>query len=183
MERTIMKNKSEEESVWESYEKLYQDLKEDSETVKKVVNCFSAYMSQADTAYHYNKTYLTGYSEEFWKFLCCFAKKYPIVKTLFLQVEQKKNATLKIDRYWQIETETEWSGRRITCLGDTERVCSDKMLIECSFLCNTKRYVYHEILDMGNQLAKKRWDIMNSFQTFLEIDSQAKIKEHTDEKQ
>lgn len=148
-----MQNRLDEaDCVWEIYKNLYDLLKDvddkarqkEEERITKGIECFAAYISQADSTHHYNRTYIPKFTEEFWIFLNAFWKKYAVVKSLFFIVEDKKNVVLTVDRYWQIKTKTDWSGEYKVCLNDTKQVCKDEMLIECSILNKTRRYVYHD---------------------------------------
>lgn len=178
-----MNGESQIEEMWSGYENLYNKVKDDDfEKIKGIIQCFSSYMSHSDSSHHYNGTYLPKFTDEFWKFLRYFNKKYFLVRLLFAVTEGKQNITLKIDRYWQIETETDWRGKRITCLGDTKSVCNDKMLIECSVLYNTKRHVYHERIDIKDMVKEKYSDLIKPFQQFLETYFPSETKENIDEK-
>lgn len=158
----MQNGRDEADCVWENYERLYELLKdvrgnqrqEEEERITKEIECFAAYISQADSTHYYNRTYIPKFTEEFWIFLKFFGKKYVVVKNLFSVVEDKKNVVLSVDRYWQIKTRTDWSGEYKVCLNDIKQVCKDEMLIECSVLNKTRRYIYH------NQISLK--DIENN---------------------
>ena len=169
-----MDNNGEIRGTWKGYKELWESLGSTNEekisTQQKISNgikAFSDYMSHADSAYYYNKTYLPKFTDEFWEFLRYFAEKYPYVEILFTKVGGKRNLTLKIDRYWQVETETDWRQEKISCLENIKRVCSDEMFIECSVLCNMQRYVYSEKINIKNMSREKFEESIGQFLEFL----------------
>lgn len=170
------------EVVWKGYLKLWDSMgQDDQERIRNEILCFSAYMGHANAGYHYNKTYLPKFTEEFLEFLSFFSKKYYFVEELFTLVKSEKNITLKIDRYWQIETATEWREVKKTCLGDIKMVCTDSVLIECSSLCGTKRYIYQKKIPLGDITKEQKQDILNEFRVFLKTHSLSETKEKIDE--
>lgn len=169
-----MDNNKEVLEAWNGYKELWESLgstdEEKISTQQKISNgikAFSDYMSHADSAYYYNKTYLPKFIDEFWEFLRYFAKKYPYVKTLLSKVSGKRDLTLKIDRYWQIETKTDWKETKISCLENIKRVCNDEMFIECSVLRDMQRYVYSEKINIKDMSREKFEESTEQFLEFL----------------
>ena len=139
-----MSNKQE-EKTWDEYNKFYSYLEKNSElkeAFESGIKCFSSYLSHTNQEYVYNSTYLAGFNEEFFGFIEAFQKKYAIVQDLLKKVTEYHNITLKIDRYWMFQTDKEGK-KKVTTLSGSNYVGEDKMLVECSIMCNMKRYIFH----------------------------------------
>lgn len=164
--------------TWEAYYKLPNAVaNSEAETenkkadVKRIfeegLECFSYYLCHANRDYAYNATYLPGFQEDFWKFIESFYKKYNIVKSLFEMAERYCDVTLKIDRYWMLETVKKGTdGRNIKSIRSTlsgpDLVCEKELTIECSVLYDMKRYVYQrkvEIILRNEELTKLREEL------------------------
>ena len=76
-------------------------------------------------------------------FLEAFNKKYKTVEQLFAIAQEYPNVTLKIDRYWMLEKQMQKRKVKKSTLGEKDFVREEKTMIECSILCNLKRYVFH----------------------------------------
>lgn len=119
------------------------------EMVEKQINAFSSFLSETNSDYYYNATYLPNYIMEFMHFLECFHKKYPITKRMFDIASSYCGVTLIIDQYWQ--QESVWDGERkkifvmhrVHPSYERKQVCDNELLVECSVLCDTKRFIYH----------------------------------------
>ena len=104
-----MSNKQE-EKTWDEYNKFYSYLEKNSElkeAFESGIKCFSSYLSHTNPEYVYNSTYLSGFNEEFFCFIEVFQKKYATVQELLKKAEEYHNITLKIDRYWMLQTDKE----------------------------------------------------------------------------
>ena len=64
------------------------------------------------------------------------------IQDLLKKVTEYHNITLKIDRYWMLQTDKEGK-KKVTTLSGSNYVGEDKMLVECSIMCNMKRYIFH----------------------------------------
>lgn len=119
------------------------------EEFEKEIKAFSSFLSDTNKDFYYNSTYLPHYSMEFLHFLECFYKKYKLVKRLFQLSSYYSGVSLIIDRYWQQESKWDEEEERIVPINkvysfsDENTVCDEKLLIECSALCETKRFIYH----------------------------------------
>ena len=139
-----MSNKQE-EKTWDEYNKFYSYLEKNSElkeAFESGIKCFSSYLSHTNQEYVYNSTYLSGFNEEFFCFIEAFQKKYATVQELLKKAEEYYNITLKIDRYWMLQTDKEGK-KKVSTLPGSTYVGEDKMLVECSIMCNMKRYIFH----------------------------------------
>lgn len=139
------------ETFWENYAKLGKMIVNGElsrEDFGNQIYAFSTFLSEMNHDYHYNGTYLPHYVDEFWAFLECFYRKYPIVKTLFFIASSYSNVSLVIDRYWQQDctwnNEEEKSKKNWKVCPSYEKrlIFKDELLIECSVLCGTKRFIY-----------------------------------------
>lgn len=166
--------------TWNAYDKLYNliienEAKNKSMDVKQIfengLECFSSYLCHANRDYAYNTTYLPAFKEDFWKFIESFHKKYIIAKKLFNIAEQYYDVTLKIDRYWMLETIKKDTDRENTksvqsTLNGPDFVCNKETTIECSVLCDMKRYIYQtkeEIMPDSDNFQK----LIKEFREFL----------------
>lgn len=87
-----------------------------------------------------------------------------------------------VDRYWQCkcEDEVKHSVNEIPNLKysvyenpDFKLVCNNKMRIECSFLVESKRFLFHKEIDINENLKQNEEDIKK-----LEEEIRAFIKKH-----
>ncbi len=135
---------------WDNYMELGKQVVNGSlnkEMFEKQIIALSSFLSETNQDYHYNAAYLPNYVADFWHFLECFCHKYPLVNKLFLMVSVYPNVTLIIDRYWQLESVqgeyTVLTTKKVHPSCERKRVCDNELLIECSVLCDTKRFIYH----------------------------------------
>lgn len=140
------------ETQWENYMelgKLVDDEQLISKEFEKQIKAFSFFLSETNRDYHYNATYLPNYTEEFLRFLKCFSTKYPLVKQIFEVASHYPDVTLIIDRYWQQESvwnreqEKIYPTHKVHPSYNKNLVCDAELLVECSVLCETKRFIYH----------------------------------------
>ena len=89
------------------------------------------------------------FNEEFWKFIEAFYEKYKIVDGLFSIGEEYPNVSIKIDKYWLLETDEKGESNRRTLSGP-DLICDDKIKIECAVLYNMRRYISRQIYEMKN---------------------------------
>lgn len=163
-----------EKKLWENYAelgKMVVESKLSRENFGKQIYAFSTFLSEMNHDYHYNGTYLPHYADEFLDFLKCFFRKYSFVKTLFSLASHYVDVCLIIDRYWQQdciwnsekeEIDVKWT----TCSSYEKRlVYNDKLLIECSVLCETKRFIYQSKLEMNEQMESRE---VEKFRKFLD---------------
>ena len=119
------------------------------ETLEEQIYAFSCFLCETNPDYHYNATYLPNYVDEFVYFLECFHKKYPLVMQIFQAVSSYTDVTLVIDRYWQQESVSDrvegqtFVNYKIHPSCERKWVCDEGLLVECSILCETKRYINH----------------------------------------
>lgn len=128
------------------------------ETFSQEIQIFSQFIADSNPEYHYNKTYLPLYVDSFQQFLDSFKKKYPSVKRMFRLIKQFEGVHLVIDRYWQADTAAEeeephniycqWS---VYPLQKGNLVCDGELFLECSIVCETKRYLYHKKMSISQQ--------------------------------
>ena len=163
-----MKNEID-KTIWEAYKDFYGALtvhKDMRNIFEEGLKCFSAYLCHIDQDYAYNMTYLMEFHEDFLIFLEAFNKKYKTVEQLFAIAQEYPNVTLKIDRYWMLETNAKGKAKKST-LGENDFVREEKTMIECSILCNLKRYVFHR-----NEIVRLKKDgttkLLKDFTDFLE---------------
>lgn len=162
------------QELWENYAEWGRMVIEEELSRKEFrsqIYAFSIFLSETNHDYHYNGTYLPEYVDEFWTFLKCFYRKYLFVKKLFLIASDYPDVSLIIDRYWQQD-----------CIWDNERkehsislkacpshekglVCKDKLLIECSILCGTKRFIYQSKIENDE---KKKLEEVQKLREFLD---------------
>lgn len=141
---------------WENYKELGKRVsggKLSKDEFEKQIDAFSFFLSETNQDYYYNSTYLPQYFEEFWHFLECFSRKYVLVKQLFAVAAEYPYVSLIIDCYWQMEST--WNEEKQKIIPtykvhssyEKKLVCKDRLLIECSVLCGTKRFIYHSKID------------------------------------
>ncbi|WP_216239781.1 hypothetical protein [Faecalicatena faecalis] len=139
------------ELLWENYAELGERVTEGElsrEDFEKQVYAFSTFLSGMNKDYHYNGTYLPHYIDEFLDFLECFYRKYPLVKVFFEVASCYTEVSLIIDRYWQQdcifdnEKEKIFTYWKVCPSYEKGLVYSEEMLVECSVLCETKRFIY-----------------------------------------
>lgn len=151
---------------WKNYMELG-ELMDKGELTKeefeKQISAFSFFLSEINQDYHYNATYLPNYAMDFLHFLECFHKKYPLTERIFAMAAGYSGVTLIIDRYWQQESICDEEKRKIFVTHkvhipyERKQICDDELLIECSVLCETKRFIYHskigtDVADMQHEL-------------------------------
>lgn len=140
------------EAQWNSYMelgKLMVNGQLRTEEFKDQIKAFSSFLSETNRDYHYNATYLPNYTEEFLRFLECFCIKYPLVQQIFEMASDYSDVALIIDRYWQ--QEIVWNRDREDIIKtykvhpsyERNWVCNEELSVECSVLCETKRFIYH----------------------------------------
>ena len=167
---------------WENYIELGKQVIEKNiseEAFKKEINAFSSFLSEANRDYYYNATYLSNYAMEFLHFLEYFYRKIPLVKRLFEVTSSYPNLSLVIDRYWQ--QESVWDDEEKTTFVfykaypsyKEKMVCDDTLLIECSILCETKRYIYHSKIEIDEEKIKNE---SHNLKEFLNARTSQKIK-------
>lgn len=160
---------------WENYMELgKRAVKENGlrEEFEKEIKAFSSFLSETNQDYYYNSTYLPHYSMEFLHFLECFYKKYELVKRLFELSSCYSGVSLIIDRYWQQESkwddddETMSVINKVYSFSDKNTVCDEKLLIECSVLCETKRFIYHSKVGINESEEQKESKNLKEFLDF-----------------
>lgn len=160
--------------IWENYELLGAMADNgvlSKENLEKQIKAFSCFLSEKNSDYYYNKTYLPCYVEEFWDFLIAFKRKYSFVQTLFGIACRYSDVSLKIDRYWQMESfqdgETGIINNKMEVYPsyDHTLVCNSAFLIECSILRKMKRFIYQKKVE-NNDEEKSR--AINELKKFLE---------------
>lgn len=124
--------------TWKAYCELYEKIgKKIDQNIMQVfdngIKCFSSYLCHANPEYVYSTTYLQQFNEEFWKFIEAFYEKYKIVDGLFSIGEEYPNVSIKIDKYWLLETDEKGESNRRTLSGP-DLICDDKIKIECAVL-------------------------------------------------
>lgn len=142
--------------TWKAYCELYEKIgKKIDQNIMQVfdngIKCFSSYLCHANPEYVYSTTYLQQFNEEFWKFIEAFYEKYKIVDGLFSIGEEYPNVSIKIDKYWLLETDEKGESNRRTLSGP-DLICDDKIKIECAVLYNMRRYISRQIYEMKNCL-------------------------------
>ena len=150
-------------SVWEAYNDFKLDTGSDREKFKEGIRCFSSYLCHANPDYAYNTTYLPQFNEDFLFFIDAFHRKYRFVRDFFDIAKEYSDVTLKIDRYWMLETKTEERWKEST-LNGRDFVCEKELMIECSVLYDLKRYVYQRSIMIPN---KEFENLKNDFENFL----------------
>lgn len=132
---------------WENYMRMGEQIKEEFE---RQIEAFSYFLSEINPDYYYNATYLQNYVIEFLQFLEQFHIKYPLVRQIFDMASSYAGVTLIVDRYWQ--QESVWNKERKEILithkvhhsHERIQVCDEKLWVECSVLCDTKRFIYQD---------------------------------------
>lgn len=142
--------------TWKAYCELYEKIgKKIDQNIMQVfdngIKCFSSYLCHANPEYVYSTTYLQQFNEEFWKFIEAFYEKYKIVDGLFSIGEEYPNVSIKIDKYWLLETDEKGESNRRTLSGP-DLICDDKIKIECAVLYNMRRYISRQIYEMKNAI-------------------------------
>lgn len=138
---------------WEKYMDMGEQMSKEEltkEMLEKQIDTFSSFLSETNSDYYYNATYLPNYVTEFTRFLECFHKKYQCVIQIFVALSSYADVTLTIDRYWQQEIVFDQENKqtlspiyKLYPAHERQCVCDDGLLIECSVLCGTKRFIYH----------------------------------------
>lgn len=138
------------------------------EAFKKEIDAFSSFLSEGNRDYYYNATYLSNYVTEFICFLKYFYRKYPLVKRLFEVTSHYPNVSLVIDRYWM--QESLWDDEEkisVSCKVHPsykkKTVCDDMLLIECSVLCKTQRFIYHSKIEIDEETIQKESQKLKEF--------------------
>lgn len=172
------------ENLWESYNELGKMAVEgemSKEDFEKQISAFSSFLSEMNLYYHYNGTYLQQYVKEFLLFLNCFYNKYEVVKKLFAISAQYAEVTLVIDRYWQQEStfgeesNKIFSTKKVFPFCEKHQVCNDVFLIECSVLCETKRYIYHnKVRNNENEIQEELYRLKKF------LDDKAKLRKDSE---
>lgn len=142
------------------------------EEFEKEIKAFSSFLSETNQDYYYNSTYLPHYSMEFLHFLEYFYKKYELVKRLFKLSSCYSGVSLIIDRYWQ--QESKWDEEKDTIsvinkvysFSDKNTVCDEELLIECSVLCETNRFIYHSKTGINEREETKELKNLKEFLDF-----------------
>lgn len=147
------------------------------EEFEKEMKAFSSFLSEMNQDYYYNSTYLPHYSMDFLHFLECFYKKYELVKRLFELSSCYADVLIIIDRYWQQECKWDEEKETISVINkvysfsDKNTVCDKELLIECSALCESKRFIYHSKAEI-NEIEEEK-ELIN-LKEFLEIRTSSK---------
>ena len=157
--------------TWKAYCELYEKIgKKIDQNIMQVfdngIKCFSSYLCHANPEYVYSTTYLQQFNEEFWKFIEAFYEKYKIVDGLFSIGEEYPNVSIKIDKYWLLETDEKGESNRRTLSGP-DLICDDKIKIECAVLYNMRRYISRQIYEMKN-LDSRLKEIRKELKLFLD---------------
>lgn len=166
--------------TWKAYCELYEKIgKKIDEDMMQVfdngIKCFSSYLCHANAEYVYSTTYLQQFNKEFWEFIKCFYEKYKLVDELFSIGEKYSNVSIKIDKYWLLETDEKGESNRRTLSGP-DSVCDSKIKIECAVLHNMKRYIYRQIYEM-NDIDSELKEIRKGLKLFLDKYSSKDPKE------
>lgn len=149
------------ETQWENYMELGNLVAHGQlipEEFEKQIKAFSSFLSETNRDYHYNATYLPNYTEEFLCFLECFHNKYQWVEQIFEIASHYSDVTLIIDRYWQQESVWDREQEEISITHkvhssyDRNLVCDAELLVECSVLCATKRFIYHSKTNVTTEI-------------------------------
>lgn len=167
---------------WENYVELGKQVVEKNiseEAFNKEINAFSFFLSESNRDFCYNPTYLSSYAMEFLRFLEYFYRKYPLVKRLFEATSGYPNASLVIDRYWQQESLWDEEKKIISVFYKAypsykeKMVCDDTLLIECSVLCETKRFIYHSKIEIYEEKIHRE---LQNLKEFLNARTSQKIE-------
>lgn len=157
---------------WDNYFELGKQAIEDEmleEAFKKEIDAFSSFLSEENRDYYYNATYLSNYVTEFICFLKYFYRKYLLVKRLFEGTSHYPNVSLVIDRYWMQETRWDEEKEKISVLYKAypsykkKTVCDDVLLVECSVLCKTQRFIYHSKIEIDEETIQKESQKLKEF--------------------
>ncbi|CCZ61228.1 hypothetical protein [Hungatella hathewayi] len=160
---------------WENYIELGEKVVKEKglkEEFEKEIKAYSSFLSETNQDYYYNSTYLPHYSMEFLHFLECFYKKYELVKRIFELSSSYSGVSLIIDRYWQQESKWDDEEEKIVVINkvysfsDKNTVCDEKLLIECSALCETKRFIYHSKAGINESEEQKELKNLKEFLDF-----------------
>ncbi|MBS5285212.1 MAG: hypothetical protein KHY46_15400 [Clostridiales bacterium] len=152
------------EKQWDNYFELGKQVIENEiseEALKKEINAFSFFLSELNQDYYYNATYLSNYVMEFLRFLKYFYRKYMFVKQLFKVTSRYQKVSLVIDRYWVEESLWDEEKGKISVFYKVhpsykkKTVCDDMLLIECSVLCKTQRFIYHSKIEIDDETVQK----------------------------
>ena len=137
--------------TWKAYCELYEKIgKKIDQNIMQVfdngIKCFSSYLCHANPEYVY--------------------KKYKIVDGLFSIGEEYPNVSIKIDKYWLLETDEKGESNRRTLSGP-DLICDDKIKIECAVLYNMRRYISRQIYEMKN-IDSRLKEIRKELKLFLD---------------
>lgn len=161
-------NKNIDELSWESYDSFYKKIENSNngsvDVFKEGLECFSSYLCYVSQNYAYNATYLPQFVDQFLIFVEAFSKKYAIARELFDIAENYPDITLKIDRYWKLETDENKKSKKTT-LRCSDFITKKTLTIECSALCDMQRYIYHKNYQMKDL---KKTEVKAEFIDFLQ---------------
>ena len=76
------------------------------------------------------------------------------------------NVSIKIDKYWLLETDEKGESNRRTLSGP-DLICDDKIKIECAVLYNMRRYISRQIYEMKN-IDSRLKEIRKELKLFLD---------------
>lgn len=137
----------------------FKKLKEGGkEEFKKNLELFSKFLRSYDNQYKYNETFLSLFADDFLEFLRYFQLKYPLVKIVKEAITGDERTILLIDRYWKLQCGEDKKDVRYSVYEnpDFRWVCSRKMTIECSLLVNAKHFLFHNIIDISDDLEENK---------------------------
>lgn len=171
--------------MWENYNMVGQMIEDgtlEKGQFEKQIMAFSGFLSETNSEFVYNKTYLPCYIEGFWDFLQAFHRKYFFVTEVFKMAEKYSDISLRIDRYWQQETSYEEGNPKLNINKDVywghgnSRVMDETILIECSVLRGVERFIFQRKIEDNREERNQAKQQLEDFFKLYKEEAKEKVQ-------